>query len=90
MSDKHWMDIAYDDYKREEDQRLNGHFPWTFVQRVAFSRWRRAVLHMSVTMDRVTKYLPTRRLRMVWRHWCERMNDALYPDDCLVAFAAAP
>jgi hypothetical protein len=77
MSD---FDRWYEQYKADEDRRLNGHFPWTLARRAAFSRWRRAVLHLSFGIGFLA------RRRWLPYAWHDRMLDALYPDDCVITF----
>ncbi len=68
-------DEEYEEYKRDENHRLNGHFPWTLARRVAFSRWRWVILWLSDDHW---------WLRESWR---VRLLDALFPDDLRITFA---
>lgn len=69
--DDDFMERAWEDYHRQ----LNNRWWCKLARRVAFSRWRRAVLWVAQWK------LP--------RDWNERLGDALYPDDCLITFAPA-
>jgi hypothetical protein len=81
-------DTMYREWRAEENQRLNGHFPWTFASRVAFSRWRRAALHTATGVGALRRIGP-RWMRRLMVHWHDRLLDALYPDECFIQFPAA-
>jgi hypothetical protein len=70
------FDRMYDDYKREEYQRLNGGLACRVMRRVAFSRWRNVLLWFA--------FKP-----FISEHWQDRIVDALYPDDAVVTFPVA-